>query len=409
MDSSSRTSPPSRRLGVWLILLCFALSVASRGLSDSFSVYVLPWQSEFGADRAAITGVYSVVGLGIGFGGLLTGWMVDKLGLRTTTLVGALAAGLGAVLASQATALWQVYLTFGALVGLAGASLGGVLHAAMLGRWYSARLGTAIAIAYSGNGIGYLMMTPVAQVLIDARDWRFALLAIGIALLALLIPALMLLPWKTISDGDPALASRRVAVVAAAQGEAKMPTGPTLLQAMREAPFWGLFFAFAMTSVGIYTLTPQVVALLIERGFDSRTAASAWGLTGLLLPLGMIGFNWLGDRGGRFVGAGLAYACTLIGLAGLWLVRGPGDLLALGAFVIFFDGLAWADDLDALDAALSRRASRPHLRRDHLRHGTGRGGRRLARRVCPRRDGRLRGGDGDLRVQPVVRRRAAAV
>jgi MFS family permease len=317
---------PDRWLRLGLVALCFTLGIATRGFNDTFAVFVPQLERAFDAPRASITGIYSVALLAVGLCGPFTGLIVDRLGPLRLALFGLACAGGGAMLASQASALWQLYLALGVAIGLAGASIGGVFHATILGRWFSARLGTALAVAWSASGIGQMILTPVAQRLIDARDWRFAYFGLGAGVLILVVPVL-LLPWKRITAGDPAvMAYRRPAGT----------KGTTLGQALRQAPFWALTLSFAMTSVGIFSIVPQVVAYLGSRGLAPAQAANVWALSGLLMPLGMIGFNWLADRGGRVLGAAAAYACSALGVTALWLVRGPDDWPLLAAFVIFF-------------------------------------------------------------------------
>jgi MFS family permease len=52
----------------------------------------------------------------------------------------------------------------------------------------------------------------------------------------------------------------------------------------------------------------------------------------------MIGFSWLADRGGRRLAAVLAYACSIMGVGALALVRGPGDDLWVWFYVLLFGG-----------------------------------------------------------------------
>lgn len=319
-------SQSSRWLPLGLVALCFTLGVATRSFNDSFAVFLPQLERAFDAPRASITGIYSVAMIGIGFCGPFIGLIVDRLGPLRLALFGLAAAGGGAVLASQASALWQLYLGLGVAIGLSGASIGGVFHASILGRWFSTRLGTALAVAWSASGIGLMILAPLAQALIEARDWRFAYLVLGCGVLALIVPVL-LLPWKRVTAGDPnVMALRRPAGT----------RGPTLGQALRELPFWALVLSFAMTSVAIFSLAPQIVAYLGSRGLTLSHAANVWALSGLMMPLGMIGFNWLADRGGRVLGAAAAYACSALGVVALWLVRGPDDWPWLAAFIVFF-------------------------------------------------------------------------
>ena len=80
-----------------------------------------------------------------------------------------------------------------------------------------------------------------------------------------------------------------------------------------------------LTSIGIFSLAPQVMIYLLERGFEGAYAAQALAVAGFLMPLGMVGFSWLADRGGRRVAALLAYGSSIAGVGALALVRGPSD------------------------------------------------------------------------------------
>jgi MFS family permease len=77
---------------------------------------------------------------------------------------------------------------------------------------------------------------------------------------------------------------------------------------------------------------------LLERGLEGAYAARALAVAGVLAPLGMVGFSWLSDRGGRKIAAILAYLCSILGVGALALVRGPDDDFWLWTFVLLFGG-----------------------------------------------------------------------
>ena len=311
-----------------LVALCFALGVASRSISDSFVVFVPALQSAFDASRSAITVVYSFALLVGGTGAPLAGWIVDRFGLRALTVIGMSAAALATASASMATEVWHFYLSLGVVMGFAGASLSGVLSASLLGRWFPAhRLGVALAVAWSASGVGAMVMLPLAQHLIVTDGWRHAYIVFAI-ISAAFIPLLLVLPWRRIERGAPGLARLRTTA----------NPGPTVGEAVRDWPFWALTFSFGLTSVGIFSLVPQVMVYLLERGLDGAYAARALAVAGFLTPLGMIGFSWLADRGGRRLAALLAYGCSILGVGALALVRGPGDDVWLWLYVLLFGG-----------------------------------------------------------------------
>lgn len=317
-----------------LVALCFALGVASRSISDSFVVFVPALQSAFEASRSSITVVYSFALLVGGTGAPLAGWIVDRFGLRALTIIGIIAASLATASASQATHVWHLYLGLGAVMGFAGASLSGVLSASLLGRWFPARrLGVALAVAWSASGVGAMVILPLAQHMIATDGWRHAYVVFAV-MSAAFIPLLLVLPWRRIERGAPALSVPHPAGEVPRKGGG----GPTVGEAVRDWPFWALTLSFGLTSVGIFSLVPQSMVYLLERGLDGAYAARALAVAGFLTPLGMIGFSWLADRGGRKLAAILAYACSILGVGALALVRGPGDDFWLWLFVLLFGG-----------------------------------------------------------------------
>lgn len=313
----------------WLLVaLCFALGVASRSISDTFTVFVPALQDAFGASRSAVTVIYSFALLIGGTAAPVAGWILDRFGLRALTVIGIAASVLATASASVATELWHLYVGLGVVMGFASAALSGVLSASLLGRWFPAqRLGVALGVAWSAAGVGSMVTLPVAQHLIVTDGWRHAYVVFALAS-AVLLPLLLLLPWRRIAQGAPGLMPGRIAAGA----------GPTVGEALRDWPFWALTFSFAFTSLGIFAIAPQVMVYLLERGIDGAYAARALAIAGFLTPLGMVGFSWLADRGGRRLAAILAYVCSILGIGALALVQDPQDDVWLWVYVLLFGG-----------------------------------------------------------------------
>ena len=311
-----------------LVALCFVLGVASRSIGETFAVFVPSIQQAFDANRGSVTLIYGFSLLLGGTAAPIAGWIADRFGLRVLTMVGMTAAALSTAVASQATELWHLYLGLGAVMGFGSASLSGVLSSVLLGRWFPAnRLGVAIGVSWSASGVGPMATLPLAQYLIATDGWRSAYLVFS-CVSAVFIPLLAFLPWRRIERGAPGLVPARAA------GD----NGPTVGEALRDWPFWALAGSFALTSIGIFSLAPQVMIYLLERGIDGSYAAQALAVAGFLTPLGMVGFSWLADRGGRRIAALLAYGASIAGVGALALVGGPRDDLWLWLYVVLFGG-----------------------------------------------------------------------
>src|SRR5882724_4940502 len=186
-------APP--RAALFVLALCFALSVLGRGLGESFTVFLKPISENFGWDRAEVVSVYSLTALAGGLSAPLIGRLFDHSGPRTVYSLGLLLLGGAFLTAAFAEHLWQFQLSIGLCVGIGIAFIGNVPNSILLGRWFGPRLPTAMAIVYSATGAGVLILLPASQILIDQVGWRGAYQIFGATALFLLLP-LLVLPWR---------------------------------------------------------------------------------------------------------------------------------------------------------------------------------------------------------------------
>ncbi len=260
-----------------------------RGLGDTYAVFLLPLERDFGWSRSQTTGVYSVYLLVHGFTAPLVGLLFDRVGPRWVYGVGFACLGAAFTLAAGIDHLWQFYLFIGGLVGV-GVSLNGMVPAsALLARWYRARLSTAIGIAYSSFGVGTLLLVPLAQHLIAEYDWRGAYRVLGSVLLVLAPVVMLAIPWGRFTAGHPEQRSAK----GKATGE-----GWTLRSALRSPVYWGLTQVFFFTAAGMFAVLVQLVAFFIDAGFSPLTAASAYGAIGMMSAMSVMGSGFTSDRFG---------------------------------------------------------------------------------------------------------------
>jgi MFS family permease len=334
-QKATRETPTTKplkpaRVALNVLALCFALSVLGRGLGESFTVFLKPISESFGWDRAQVVSVYSLSALAGGLASPLVGRLFDRSGPRTVYSLGLLLLGGAFLVAAYSEQLWQFQLSLGLCVGLGIAFIGNVPNSILLGRWFGRRLPTAMAIVYSATGAGVLILLPASQVLIDHIGWRGAYRIFGGTALFLLLP-LLVLPWRLFSTGSPHLAKSAAAEFA--------DEGWTLLRAMRHHAFWALFSTFFFTAIGMYAIAPQVVAFLIDAGFQPLQAATAWGFSGVVLLFGMLGISSLDGVIGRRPSVLFSYAVSILGIIMLWLLQWYPNFWLLTGFVICFGSM----------------------------------------------------------------------
>ena len=99
----------------------------------------------------------------------------------------------GLMLATLARAPWHLYLTLGVLVGGGSVCLGYTGQALFLPNWFVRRRGLALSVAFSGVGVGSIVLLPWLQSLIARAGWRSACWAMAIVMVVLLVPLNLLL------------------------------------------------------------------------------------------------------------------------------------------------------------------------------------------------------------------------
>ncbi|WP_291861246.1 MFS transporter [Bradyrhizobium sp.] len=328
-DTSTKPLKPAR-VALNVLALCFALSVLGRGLGESFTVFLKPISEDFGWDRAQVVSVYSLTWLAGGLTAPLVGRLFDRSGPRTVYSLGLFLIGAAFLIAANARELWQLQLSVGLCVGLGIALTGNVPNSILLGRWFGPRLPTAMAILYSATGAGILVLLPASQLLIDRIGWRDAYQLFGIVALGLMLP-LLVLPWRLFATGSPHIAGKTDAGF--------VDNGWTLRSAMRHHAFWALFCTFFFTAVAMYAITAQIVAYLIDAGFPPLQAATAWGFSGILTLVGMLGISTLDGVIGRRPSVLFSYGVSIVGIILLWLLQYYPNYWLLTGFVICFGSM----------------------------------------------------------------------
>lgn len=329
-NEKARAPARPERVALCVLAVCFVLSLLGRGVAETFTVFLKPISDSFDWDRADVVSIYSLSALASGLSAPVIGRLFDLSGPRLIYVLGLMLLGASFLFAASASHLWQLQLGIGLSVGVGVALIGIAPTSILLSRWFGPRLPTALAVVYSATGAGVLVLLPLSQLLIDRLGWRGAYLAFGGGALILLIP-LILLPWRLFSAGAPHL-------VKGAE-KARAGEGWTLARALRHHAFWALFATFFFTAIGMYSITPQVVAYLVEAGFQPLQAATAWGFSGVVLPFGMLGVSHLDTLIGRRPSVLFSYAISILGIVMLWALQFYPSFWLLSGFVVCFGSM----------------------------------------------------------------------
>ncbi|HSE03280.1 MAG TPA: MFS transporter, partial [Methylomirabilota bacterium] len=177
----------------WVVLgAAFVIITMSIGTLFTLGVFLKPIEDSMGWSRSGIGAIGLFNWAVMGLGGVVSGFVSDRVGTRRVVLVGAGLLGLGLVLSSHVREVWQLYVTFGFLVG-AGVSTFYVPLTVLAIKWFDSRRGMAAAVVSTGNGLGILVLAPLTRWLINEFDWRVAFLILGNLAWVVVIPSALLL------------------------------------------------------------------------------------------------------------------------------------------------------------------------------------------------------------------------
>ena len=325
---------PPRFFHGWVVVwAAFAVMLLGFGGAYSFSAFFAPLQESFDASRGRLSLAFSIAGALWFVLGAVSGPLADRFGPRGVILLGMGIAGAGLLLASQAQALWQVYLGYGLGIGV-GVGFSYVPSIGAVQRWFVRRRGFASGVAVSGIGAGTLIAPPVAAWLIDQLGWRGAYAALGCIVLAGGGIAAALVdsdPHRhgLAPDGDPFDHSESRPAV----------TGLRLAEAIGTRPFIAFYLACLSASIGLFTPFVHLTPYAEDRGIGHGFAVLLISLIGIGSTAGRFLLGGVADRFGRRRSLGAMYLGMAIAML-WWLISSAAWQLALFALVFgtFYGG-----------------------------------------------------------------------
>ncbi len=261
--------------------LCIALVLSGIGGVGMWSVIVaLPAvQAEFAVARSAASLPYTMTMICFGFGGILMGRLSDRLGVMVPLVGGAISLGLGYVVASQATSLWQFALAQGLLVGAASsATFAPIIADTSL--WFTRHRGMAVAIISSGSYLAGTVWPPVVQHFIQAVGWRRTYVGIGVFCVVTMVPLALALRRRS-----PLTQPRSATAPGASWSRRPLGMSPAALQTVLIIAGLSCCVAMSMPQVHIVAYSgdlghgaapgAQMLSLMLGFGIVSRLA-SGW-------------------------------------------------------------------------------------------------------------------------------------
>ncbi|HEX5073705.1 MAG TPA: MFS transporter [Gemmatimonadaceae bacterium] len=343
MKSSATTKRPAGASWhpAWLALaVTFFVLLSAAAVRATPGVLFLPLEQEFHWLRSTVSLAVSVNILLYGLVGPFAGALMQRLGVRRTTVIALTLLATGVSLATLVRQPWQLVLLWGVVVGAGSGMAALVLGATIVNRWFVARRGLAMGILTASTATGQLIFLPLLASVIERHGWRFGILIVASAA-ALMIPVVFALLRERPADlGITAYGGAAGAAPTAATANPARIAIQALADGLRSREFWLLTLTFVICGASTNGLVgTHLIPAAHDHGIPEVRAAGLLAMMGVFDLAGTTASGWLSDRwDSRRL---LAWYYGLRGLSLLFLpfaLGVPGT--ALLVFAVFY-GLDW--------------------------------------------------------------------
>jgi len=306
-------------------LLTLAILSVSYGSPLLVVVGLKQMQLALHTDRSALSLASALVWIGNGTGGILMGWLADRIGLRRTVAMGALMMASGLAVSSLGS-VWALYVGQGLLVGFLG---NGAIYAPLMiyvSRWFDRRRGTAIALISSGQYVAGILWPSMMEIGINHYGWQATMLAYAVVVLAILPLIVLLRPAPEPINGFPGRAPVEV-------GEPVLGLSPNLAMAL-------ICLASFFCCVPMALPASHLVAFCGDLGISAAHGAA---MLSVMLACAFLSRQFWGafaDRYGGLRTVLMGSTFQMLAIGTFLLTRNEVGLFAVaGAFGLGFSGI----------------------------------------------------------------------
>jgi MFS family permease len=334
--------------GWYIVAIAVLVNTALIGTTYSiFALLVLPVSTEFNLSRADMNTTLILLMVGNTVFAPFIGRMVDRFPLRRimigfAILYGVSLAGLGVSSSPLVSAAIVVAPLSAALLGS-----GTLTMTVLVGRWFVAQRGRALALAALGLSTGGFIVAPAAGLLIGQVGWRLTLVSLAAAGTVLTI-ALALVVRDRPAPGESE--SGEVTIAAPDRGADAPKCTPAKVSTLLTNPrFWAISVSTALAASIVQGVSISIVPLALENGMSMLRATTLVSAAAGASIAGKLLLSVIADKVDRFL---LLTVMFLLGsVVNALLLTGTGYYMLLGCAV--FLGLATGAMMPAFYALLA--------------------------------------------------------
>jgi MFS family permease len=304
-----------------------AILAVSYGAPLLVVVGLKPITASLGTDRSVVALAGALVWVGTGMGGIVMGWVADRIGVKPTVVFGALMAALGLAV-STIGQVWALFFGHAILMGLLGNSAHFPPLVVYVSRWFDRRRGAALALISSGQYVAGILWPTVFERAMTQFGWQATMLGYAVVVAAAIVPMALFL-------GPPPRPSRAAATVGAGMRRNGRALGlpANLVQTL-------LSVAAFLCCVPMAIPAGHLVAFCTDLGIPAAHGAA---MLSVLLGSAFVSrlfWGWLADRVGALATLLAGSACQALAIVAFTATQDEAGLFAVSAaYGLGFSGI----------------------------------------------------------------------
>jgi len=294
----------------------------SMGTRHSFGLFQTPIAETFGIGLAAFSLSLAIQNLMWGLSQPVIGALADKYGSGKVIAIAGAAQVIGLLMLANADAIWQMHLSTGFIIGIAGSGTTWAVLMSVIARNVPENRRTLFfGIAGAMGTGGQIVIAPTAQLSINAFGWVDAMLLLAI-LLALVVPMAYILKGKTEDDS-----------LKREQSESLLQT---LHRARRHSGYLYLTAGFYVCGFHVMFIAAHLPNYLNSLDMPEWLPGTAISLIGIANLVGTLIFGWLGDKySKKYLLSSLYFGRAIVFSAFLFFPLSPTSVIIFSVCIGF--------------------------------------------------------------------------
>ncbi|MFD2212542.1 OFA family MFS transporter [Metabacillus endolithicus] len=285
----------------WLVVLGAILIQINLGAVYAWSLFNQPLMDKFGWAKEDIVVTFSITIAVFALTTIFAGRLQDRIGPKWVATIGGILLGVGLILSSQATTLFQLYFFYGVVGGI-GIGMTYVCPLSACVKWFPDKRGFISGVAVAGFGLGGLIYKPVIGYLIDTFGVSTSFFYLGILYFVLVVAGAQLL--KNPPNDDTTSSSTTTS-------EKTNDFSPVqMLKTYQFYLLWTMFLFGSVSGLLVISFAVDIGVELVK--LDVEQAANAVMVIALFNAAGRILLGKISDRIGRKNTLVIIYALTAL-------------------------------------------------------------------------------------------------